>query len=263
MKIKYLVLLTLALAVFSCKNKERKAVAPQEDLRAKQMLQGIWINQDDQDVAFKVKGDTVFYPDSISQPVYFQIIKDSLVLHGANVIKYPIVRQTAHLFVFRNEEGEEVSLILSNNPDDADQFSDKHPKALNQNKLIKRDTVVTHGNERYHCYVQVNPTTYKVVKTSYNDDGVAVDNFYYDNIVNLHVYHGPKKLFSSDFRKQAFASKVPQDFLSQAVLSDLVFKNIDDQGIHYTAQLVIPDSMSSFEVELIVSYSGALHMQVE
>ncbi len=57
--------------------------------------------------------------------------------------------------------------------------------ALNQNTLIKRDTVVVRGDEKYHLYVQVNPTSYKVYKSSYNDDGVEVDNVYYDNIVNL------------------------------------------------------------------------------
>lgn len=263
MKMRYIALLMLVLTVCSCSNKDRKPAPPQEDLKAKQLLQGIWTNEEDQDVAFKVKGDTVFYPDSTSQPVYFQVFRDTLVLHGASDIKYPILRQTAHLFVFRNEEGEEVKLAKSSNPDDEELFTGRHPNALNQNKLIKRDTVVTYGDKRYHCYVQVNPTTYKVVKTTYNDDGVAVDNFYYDNIVNLHIFQGSRKVFSSDFRKQAFAAKVPADFLGQAVLSDLIFRNIDDRGIHYTAQLVIPDSMSSFEVELIVSYTGGLRMEVK
>jgi hypothetical protein len=262
MKIKYVVFIIVAVALSACKGKSRQSAAPEEDRKAKEMLQGVWVNDDDQYVAFRVKGDTVYYPDSTSQPVYFQIVKDTFVLHGASDVKYPILRQTPHLFVFRNGEGEEVSLVLSDNPDDADYFSSKHPVALNQNRLIKRDTVVTHRDERYHCYVQVNPTTYKVVKTSFNDDGVAVDNFYYDNIVNLHVYHGSRKVFSSDFRKQAFASKVPADFLAQAVLSDLVFRRVDDSGIHYTALLVIPDSMSSFEVELVVGFDGRLQLRV-
>jgi hypothetical protein len=106
------------------------------------------------------------------------------------------------------------------------------------------------------------PHDYKVVKTSYNDDGVEVDNVYHDNIVNLNVYHGAKKLFSGDFRKQQFVSLVPKDFLSQSILSDLIFKTIDPDGIHYIASLMIPDSMSSFQVEIIVSYTGKLQMKV-
>lgn len=255
-------ILVCCLALASCKDKGAKTAEPQEDLKAKQMLQGIWVNEDNQSVAFRVKGDTIYYPDSISEPVYFQIVRDTFVLHGDNVVKYPILRQTAHLFVFRNQNGDEVELTLSEDADDASFFPNKAPRALNQNKLIKRDTVVAFRGERYHCYVQVNPTTYKVVKRTYNDEGVEVDNFYYDNIVNLHVYHGATKLFSSDFHKSDFKQKVPQDFLQQAVLSDLEFVGIDERGIRYAASLVIPDTMSSFQVEIIVSFAGKMTMQV-
>ena len=44
-----------------------KASLPQEDLRAKQMLQGIWLNDAEGDVSFMAKGDTIFYPDSTSR----------------------------------------------------------------------------------------------------------------------------------------------------------------------------------------------------
>ena len=161
---KYSVLLLLAallLGVSSCrKSGNQSQEARQEDFAAKKMLQGIWVDEDEQDVAFKAKGDTIFYPDSTSQPVYFQIIADTLVLHGANEAKYPIVRQTRNLFVFRNQNGDEVRCVLSNDPDDASFFSSKRPLPINQNQLIKRDTVIDYNGERYHCYVQVNPTTY-------------------------------------------------------------------------------------------------------
>ena len=58
--------------------------------------------------------------------------------------------------------------------------------------MLKRDCVVFFNDEKYHCYIQINPTTYKVVKPSVNDDGVEVDNVYYDNIVNLTVFNGNK-----------------------------------------------------------------------
>lgn len=263
MKKKYLLFIMCGMALFSCQERKAKPQAVEEDLKAKQLLQGIWVNEDIQDVAFRVKGDTVYYPDSTIQPVYFQIIKDTFVLHGSVEARYPIIRQTAHLFVFRNQAGEEVSLMLSSDSEDAALFAANRLKSVNQNKLIKRDTVVAFGGERYHCYVQVNPTSYKVVKSTYNDDDVRVDHFYYDNIVNLHIFHGLRKLFSSDFHKKDFAAKVPADFLGQAVLSDLIFKRIDDRGVHYIAQLAIPDSMSSFEVEVVVSFSGRISMEVD
>ncbi len=259
---KYLLLLLSGIIMFACKDKKSQPITPQEDSQAKQMLQGIWINEDNQSVAFRAKGDTIFYPDSTIQPVRFQIFKDTLVLHGLNNVKYPIIRQTEHLFIFRNRNGEEVTLTLSSDVEDESFFFNKHPKPLNQNQLIKRDTVVTYEGERYHCYVQVNPTSYKVGKSSYNNEGVEVYNFYYDNIVNLHVFHGSSKLFSSDFHKKDFSSQVPREFLEKAVFSDLTFRAIDNNGVHYTASLVIPDSMSSFEVEVTVSFGGELKMSI-
>lgn len=256
-------LLAVSLLFVGCRDKKEDAARVEEDKAAKQMLQGIWVDEDEQDVAFKAKGDTIFYPDTTSVPVYFQIVRDTLVLHGSTMMKYPIIRQTAHLFVFKNPSGEEVRMVKSDDSEDAELFQGKHSQPLNQNQLIKRDTVITFNNERYHCYVQVNPTTYKVVKPTFNDNGVEVDNIYHDNIVNLNIYHGAKKLFSGDFRKQQFSRKVPADFLQHAVLSDLIFDRVSDKGISYTAMLVIPDSQSSYQVELTVSFSGRLTMNVK
>ena len=168
----------LAVGQFSsCKKgaAAQKDVTVQEDSVAKQMLQGIWVDEDEQDVAFKAQGDSIFYPDSTSMPVRFQIIADTLVLHGASDVKYPILKQTRHLFVFRNQNGDEIRLVLSDDADDANFFSDKHPQPLNQGKLIKRDTIVSFQNKSYHCYIQINPTTYKVIKSSWNDEGVEVE----------------------------------------------------------------------------------------
>ncbi len=261
----FLLIVALLAGVSACRKEKGAAEAlPQEDAEAKQLLQGIWVDEDQQDVAFKAQGDTIFYPDSTSQPVYFQIFGDTLVLHGANDVKYPIIRQTRTLFVFRNQNGDDVKCVLSDDPDDASFFSKSRPQALsiNQGKLIKRDTVVAYKDERYHCYVQVNPTSYKVVSQSYNDEGVEVDNVYYDNIINLNVYHGAKKLFGGDFRKQQFAGKAPAQFLRQGVLSDMTLRACDDEGIHYVASLIIPGAgMSSYQVEIVVSYQGKLSMR--
>lgn len=262
MNSRHLYLLIAAFVLASCTAQSPKQEVAQEDRQAKQMLQGIWINEDNQNVVFRAQGDTIFYPDSTSQPVFFQIIKDTIVMHGQDEVKYPIIRQTAHLFQFRNQNNEEITLTKSTDDNDIELFAAKHPIALNQNRLIKRDTIVGYEGEKYHSYVQVNPTSYKVIKTTYNDEGVAVDNFYYDNIVNLHVYHGAKKLFSGDFKKQHFASKVPAHILEQSVLSDIALTRTDSRGLHYVASLIIPDTMSSFEVGLLVTYDGRLTMTV-
>ena len=85
-KIVNLWLLGCILAFVACGQKAEKQQEVKEDAAAKKMLQGIWLNDDDEDdVAFRVKGDTIYYPDSTSQPVYFYIAGDTLVMKGANL----------------------------------------------------------------------------------------------------------------------------------------------------------------------------------
>lgn len=258
-----LLLLGCIIGWASCSHKpDKHEAAQEEDLAAKKMLQGIWLNDDDEDdVAFRAKGDTIYYPDSTSQPVYFCIIGDTLVMKGSNTVKYPIVKQAAHIFQFKNQNGDVVKLVKTSDSYYLKQFSQEHPVALNQNTLIKRDTVVSHAEEKYHLYVQVNPTTYKVFKSSYNDDGVEVDNVYYDNIVNINIFQGANKLFGKDFHKEDFKQKVPAEFLKQAILSDIVFQRVDADGIHYLAVLAMPDSSLSYQVEFVISHSGKMKIK--
>ena len=170
---KFWVVVSIPLLLASCGNKDRAVEARSEDTEAKKMLQGIWLDEVEEDPSFRVAGDTIYYPDSISMPVYFKIVDDTLILEGSQTIKYPIVKQDEHLFQFVNGSGEVVKLVKSESIDDQAAFDTEPPIALNQRQTIKRDTVINVGQQRYHCYVQVNPTTYKVYKTSYNDDGVA------------------------------------------------------------------------------------------
>lgn len=249
-----------------CKGNSALQVSQNEDRAAKKMFQGLWMNEGGEDVAFRVKGDTVYYADSLSLPAYFQIFHDTLVLHGVSNVKYAIVKQAPHLFVFVNQNGDQVKLVKSEDPNDLALFEateSRRPVALNQNRTIKRDTVIISSNEKYHCYVQVNPTTYKVIKPSYNDDGVEVGNAYYDNIIHLSIYKGARRLFSKDFRKQDFTREVPAQFLKVSILSDLLFSKTDAEGFHYTASIATPDEPSSFQVDVCVTKDGKLKMQVK
>ena len=260
----YLVIAFACLLLFGlCKSRDAKLdSALAEDLKAKQMLQGIWVNEDEEDVAFRAKGDSIFYPDTTSQPVSFQVFGDTLVLHGANNVKYLIVKLKPHLFIFKNQNGETVRLTLSNDKADLMAFDTRRPQALNQNRLIKRDTVVTFESQRYHSYVQVNPTTFKVVKTSYNDEGVEVDNVYHDNIIHISIFKGAQKLFSRDFHKNDFQNKVPADFLNQSILSDMQLTYVDVAGLHYNTSICMPDNPRSYLIEVIISYTGKMTMQI-
>ncbi|GJG27272.1 DUF4738 domain-containing protein [Segatella bryantii] len=228
------------------------------------MLQGVWISEDDEEIAFRVKGDTIYYPDSTSRPCYFVIRRDTLIMHGTHDVKYYIVKQAPHLFQFKNQTGDLVKLVKSTDPNDVKAFNVDQPVAINQfnqGQLIKRDTVVHIHGQQYHSYVQVNPTSYKVYKSYVNDDGVEVDNIYYDNIIHISLFHGASCVFSRDFHKMDFRGRVREDVLSQSILSDILFMEISSDGAHYTAQLCIPDSPSVYEVQLIIGFDGKLTMR--
>lgn len=246
-----------------CRNKPVHTIDTEEDKKAKAMLAGIWVDSDEGDVVFKIKGDSIYYPDSASRAVKFAIYPDTLVMYGSSVSKYKIVRIAKHLFEFKTPNGDIVKVIKSNDPYDAEQFGNNRNIKLNQGQLIKRDTVVSFDDKKYHCYVQVNPTTYKVFRASYNEEGIEVDHIYFDNIVHVSVYQGATKVFSKDFRKSDFTRVVPTNMLEQSVLSDMLLSGIDAKGIHYTTQLAIPDSPISFIVSLTITYNGKFTTSVK
>lgn len=256
--------LILVLSAFiCCVDKAGKADAVAEDENAGLLLQGIWINEEEGEPSFRVDGDSIFFPDTTSMPVRFAVISDTLIMYGVNPVKYPIVRQLENTFEFKNQNGETVRLVKSTDVE-ADMlfFENKHVATINQGQVIKRDTVVAQDGERYHCYVQVNPTTFKVYKSSYNDEGVEVDNVYYDNSVHVSVFKGAVKLYSHDFRKEEFKGHVPENVISQTVLSDILFHGIDSKGVYYNALLCVPDSPSSYVVKVCISFDGHVSMEV-
>ena len=250
-------LVATVLLLSACERKsDATVVTLEENKEAKSLLQGIWLDQESEEVAFKAKGDTIYYPDSLSMPAYFRIIQDTLIL-GNN--SYSIVKQAAHVFWFRNQAGDLVKLVKSDNPSDALDFRHKSPGVLKMvSQLQKTDSVVSYGGERYHWYIVINPTRYRVSKTTYNDDGVAVENVYYDNIIHVSVYKGAQKLFSRDIKKQMYAEEIPAEFLDQCILGNMQYMGIDERGFHFSATLCIPDGASCYMVSTDISFSGSL-----
>ena len=249
-------------ALVACSSKPNVSSATSQEVEeeskeAKALLQGIWINEDTEEVSFRALGDTIYYPDTISQPTYFKIVKDSLVL-GSSVVRYPIVKQMEHVFWFKNQNGEVVKLQKSDDPILVFNFVHDRPGILTYTDVVKVDSVVNYNGNRYHWYIAINPTKYKVHATSYSDDGVEVDNIYYDNIMNISLFQGAKKVFSSDFKKQQYASKIPQQFLEQSILSNMEYTKVDDKGFHFVSTICKPDGASCYKAENIISFDGKL-----
>ena len=255
---RFFIIVLSVVALMACSGREGKPVA--ENKEAKTLLQGIWVDAESGDVSFRVKGDTIYYADSTSQPAYFRIIGDSLVLgSGAS---YGIVKQSPHLFWFSNQNGDVVKLEKNDDPIAEEAFVHDTPRVLSYTHQVKTDSVVNFGAERYHWYIAINPTKYKVVNHTYNEDGMEVENVYFDNIMHIAVYQGSRELYSSDFRKQQYASYVPADFLKEAVLGNMEFSHIDAAGLHFNATLCIPDGASCYLVESLIDYHGKMTMKL-
>jgi hypothetical protein len=218
--------LTAAL-VLLC-NCQGKSDTPEEDKGAKAMLQGIWVEEESGDVSMRIEGDSIFYTDSTSMPAYFRIVGDSLVMGSGT--SYAIVKQTQNLFWFTNQNGDVVKFQKSDDPVDVTEFVHDSPQIMTYTHQVKTDSVVMYNGERYHWYIAINPTKYKVIKRSYNDDGIEVENVYYDNIMHVSVFQGARRLYSSDFRKQMFAELVPETFLNEAILVNMEYSRADAQG---------------------------------
>lgn len=233
----------------------------EEDREAKDLMQGVWVDAETEDLTFRVSGDTIFYADSTSMPAYFKIVGDSLVLSSGT--SYAIEKHTAHIFSFRNQNGDLVTL---NKLDDAETDSlyvrSTTPTVMTYTHQVKTDSVVSYNGARYHWYIAINPTRYKVVRRTYNDDGMEVENVYYDNIMHISIYNGAQRLYSSDFRKQQYAHLVPVKFLDEAVLANMEFAKADAAGLHFNATLCIPDGASCYLVETVISYKGEMTMKL-
>lgn len=251
--------IVLAILLNSCSGKKDERRHSDSHLEA--MLQGIWINADDETVALKVKNDTLYYTDAGIEPVHYRIYGDTIYIDGVTPTKYFVEKLTANIFRFRNRSGELVKLMKSDDSSLEMDFVEKQEPivAVNQ-QLLKRDTIVNADNMRYHCYMQVNPTSFKVIKGGLNNEGIGVDKVYYDNIVNIAVYTGKTRLFSRDFKKHDFQNFVPREILPQCILSDILYDCCDASGVTFQAQLRIPESASSYVTYIVISPKGEMKM---
>ena len=255
---KRLLTISLLMGVLVACNQNNSSVLP-ENKEAKTLLQGVWVDQESGDISFKAKGDTIYFSDATSMPTYFRIFEDSLFLGSGT--SYSIVKQTEHLFWFKNQNGD---LLKLEKGDGEEAVVNEHPapSVLTYTHQVKIDSVVTYNSKRYHWYIAINPTKYRVTKRSYNEDGLEVENVYYDNIMHVSVFQGATKIYSSDLHKQQYKGLVPESFLDEAILANMEFSRIDADGLHFNATLCIPDGATCYMVESTISYTGVPSMKL-
>ncbi|MBR1941198.1 MAG: DUF4738 domain-containing protein [Bacteroidaceae bacterium] len=258
-----LMMLGWAAGLMSC-SKQRSEAEETEDFAAKQMLQGIWLN-DETDMPFmKVEGDSLFYPDAENLPSSFFIKHDTFFVIGVDTIPYQIELQTQERFRFLEFGNNLISLYHSDDEEDANFFqAAKEPLPIITER-IEKDSVVMYDGKRYRGYVFVNPSKMRVIRTSIGPSGMLVDNVYYDNVIHICIYTGATLLYGKDVTKKDFADVIPANFLETSILADMDFMGVDDAGYHYQALVGDPESSASaaYLLNLTISEDKQLHISV-
>lgn len=255
------ILLGSICVLLSCKPKNEDKPITQsgavEDKEAKAKLQGIWVDDEGECVQFRAVGDSIYYPEQESQPLYFKIMDNRLIILGVDTISYHIDRLDNDAFWFRSITDEIIKLHRSQYALDSLEFNNvlRQPVAL-YDEVVKKDSVVVYDGHRYRGYVYINPSTMKVQKTSYNENGMKIERAFYDNVIHICVYEGKKSLYARDFVKKDFSSVVDTEFLNSAVLSDMNFIGAEKDGFWYEVFLCIPDEASCYQLYIQISYDG-------
>ena len=252
-------LLLLAFTLAGC-GRGNSASQGSESLQAKQLLQGVWSDKETESIVFKMEGDSVYYPDSTSMTAYFMVVGDTLYIGPS--ARYHIEKQTEHLLWFTSQNGDMVKLVKKVQEDEDEVFDKVEPQIQTLTEVLKRDTVIYHNGRKYHLYIAVNPTKYRVSRSTVNEDGLSVENVYYDNIIHLSIFQDANHVFSRDFRKQFFERQLPAGTMPQLILNNMEYRGVDADGFHLDVSLCVPGDASCYLIEQQISFDGRIHSKL-
>ena len=73
---KYVAISLVAILLAACNSSKNphSSSRQEEDLSAKELLQGIWLDDETESPLMRIEGDTIYYADSQSAPITFKII---------------------------------------------------------------------------------------------------------------------------------------------------------------------------------------------
>lgn len=248
----------ISIVAYSCSNRYKDNIDVRDDSLSTRLLQGIWSEEGTNFPFMLIKNDSIYFADASNMPVRFQVKKDSIFFYGHNsTIPYKIDSLSANLFAFHNLSEDIVKLQRSDDLEDTLAFRRQEVQSIKivQDKISK-DSIVIFDGKRYHGYVYINPSTMRVISTTFSESGIAVENVFFDNIVHLCVYQGKKMLFGRDIAKQIFADIFPPETLTKVVLADANFIGVDHSGYHFKAYLSHPDNPMSYVMLIDIDSSS-------
>lgn len=231
--------------------------AAEEDLWAKELFQGIWIDDMTETPLLKAKGDSIYFIDESVRPTVFKIINDTLKTYGQQVANYHIKKQGKSFIWIESAMGEILQLSKADSSIDsliAIQESIHFEEPVRE--VIEKDNVVYYNNTRYRGYVYINPTEIKVIQPEITEEGLEIESVYYDNIIHICVFEGKRKLFARDMKKEDFEPLIPAEYFKRAILNDMEFIGVDAKGYQYQATLCVPNSASCYLINISISKDG-------
>lgn len=235
------------------------------DRQSHAYLQGVWVDNTTEVPVFRIEGDTVYYPDALRAASYFGVKGDTFTTYGGQVTAYYMERLSDGYLTLRSSGGDLISLYKSDNdsydslaftPSDAD-IEPEEPQ------VIEKDSVVMFEGTRFRGYVYINPSQIKVIRSGISQEGMSVDNIYYDNIIHICVYKGKQRLFSKDISKPMFSSVIPENFLKVSILEDMDFMGVNEDGYKYRATVGDPEGTACYYVDLLVDNDGNIDYKIK
>ncbi len=172
---KYVAISLVAILLAACNSSKNphSSSGQEEDLSAKELLQGIWLDDETESPLMRIEGDTIYYADSQSAPITFKIIRDTLYTYGNDTTYYKIDKQGEHIFWFHSIADNMIRLHKSEDPNDSLSFVGQEMIIPTYTEVTKRDSIVNYNGSRYRAYVYINPSKMRVIKTIYTEDGIS------------------------------------------------------------------------------------------
>ena len=251
-------LVCLSAILVSCGHPDGEALRGSEEKSAvmASMLQGVWIDDDSGTPFIKVLGDSMYFAGRVNAPIGYRVDGDTLIIFGGEAAKYLIDRIDDSTFRFYTVSGDMMSLHKSDN--DTLTFGTVTTPPQPEHEVLKKDSVIFSQGVRYRGYVYINATDIKVSSPYITEDGLYMDNVFFDNVIHICVYQGAQRLFGKDIRREMFEGIVPDDYLRYSILDDMNFIGVSPGGYTYSATICSPGSPSCYCVEVFVSREGEM-----
>ena len=243
-------LFLLFLASCAAPTQKEKTAQKITDSTIRKQLQGVWLDKNTESPVLKIEGDTLIYASKSDSRMRYLLVDDTLFVLGLYTVPYPISERTENTLCLKTPMGDEISLYKDDRADlliEEPEFVEDKPVQ----QVVKKDSIITIGKNRYRGYITINPTTIKVVRPGVTEDGFSIDNVYYDNIIHICVYEGREQLCGKDIKRSMFNGIVPNEFLSIAILQDMNFLGKKEQDFMFRAALRVPDGPSYYANVLI------------